>query len=129
MNGRYLLDTNIVIRLFAEDKTVLDWLGKTSEIYIPAIVLGELFYGAHKSTNVESNTLKIIELSSHSTTLPCDGETAKHYGEIKSQLKKKGRPIPENDIWIGAITKQHSLILVSKDQHFKEIENISIEDL
>ena len=59
----------------------------------------------------------------------CDGETAKHYGVIKSQLKKKGRPIPENDIWIGAIAKQHSLILVSKDQHFKEIENISVEDL
>ena len=129
MDGKYLLDTNIVIRLFAGDRTVLNWMEKTSEIYIPSIVLGELFYGAQKSANVESNTLKIIELSSHLINLSCDSETAKHYGEIKNDLRKRGRPIPENDIWIGAIAKQHSLTLASKDQHFKEIDNIFWEEL
>ena len=92
-------------------------------------MLEELFYGAQKSANIKSNTQKIIEFSSHLTILPCDDETAKYYGEIKNQLRKKGRPIPENDIWIGAIAKQYSLILVSKDQHFKEIESISLEKL
>jgi len=82
MNGKYLLDTNIVIRLFAGGEAVLNWLGKKPEIYIPSIVLGELFYGAQKYANIKSNTLKIIEFSSHLTILPCDGETAKHYGEI-----------------------------------------------
>lgn len=129
MNGRYLLDTNIIIRLFTGDKAILNWLEKAPEIYISSIVLGELFYGAQKSANVESNTLKIIEFSSYSTILPCDGETAKHYGEIKNQLKKKGRPIPENDIWIGAIARQHSLTLVSGDLHFKEIESITLEEV
>ena len=50
-----MLVTNIVIRLFAGDRTVLNWMEITSEIYIPSIVLGELFYGAQKSANVESN--------------------------------------------------------------------------
>jgi tRNA(fMet)-specific endonuclease VapC len=129
MSGKYLLDTNIVIRLFAEDQVVIIWLKEAPEIYIPSIVLGELFYGAQKSANIESNTLKIIELSYHSTILPCDSETAKHYGNIKNQLKKKGRPLPENDIWIGAIAKQHGLSLVSGDLHFKEIEDISLLEL
>ena len=129
MNGRYLLDTNIVVRLFAGDKAVQNWLDKAPEIYIPSIVLGELFYGAQKSANVESNTLKIIEFSSYSATLPCDSETAKHYGEIKNQLKKKGRPIPENDVWIGAIAKQHNLTLVTGDLHFNEIESITLEEI
>ena len=124
-----MLDTNIVIRLFAGDKVLLSWLKKAPEIYIPSIVLGELFYGAQKSANVESNTLKIIEFSSCSTILPCDGETARHYGVLKNQLKKKGRPIPENDIWIGAIAKQHNLSLVTGDQHYQEIEELSITEI
>ncbi len=129
MNGKYLLDTNIVIRLFSGDKVVVNWLMKAPEIYIPSIVLGELFYGAQKSSNVASNTIKINEFSSHTTVLPCDGETAKHYGEIKNRLKKKGKPIPENDIWIGAIAKQHNIPLVSLDQHFQEIEGLYLVEI
>ncbi len=126
MDGKYLLDTNAVIQLFAEDKVFLNWLKKALIIYIPSIVLGELYYGAQKSANVERNTLKIIELSSLCTILPCDEETAKYYGIIKNQLKQKGRPIPENDIWIGAIAIQHGLSIVSSDLHFKEIKGISL---
>jgi len=129
MNGKYLLDTNIVIRLFAGDEVVLSWIKEVNEIYIPSIVLGELFYGAQKSANVESNNSKIAELASQSYILPCDDETAKHYGEIKNNLRKKGKPIPENDIWIAAITKQHSLCLVTSDTHFKEVDGISLTEL
>lgn len=52
MDGKYLLDTNAVIQLFAEDKVFLNWLKKALKIYIPSIVLGELYYGAQKSANV-----------------------------------------------------------------------------
>ena len=48
MNGSYLLDTNIVIALFAQDANVLKKLSVTSQIFIPSIVLGELYYGANK---------------------------------------------------------------------------------
>jgi tRNA(fMet)-specific endonuclease VapC len=47
MNGSYLLDTNIVIALFAKDANVLQKLSVTSQIFIPSIVLGELYYGAN----------------------------------------------------------------------------------
>ena len=43
---------------------------------------------------------------------------------IKNRLKEKGRPIPENDIWIAAIAQQHNLILVTLDDHFNEVENL-----
>ena len=129
MSGKYLLDTNIVISLFAGNEVVLSWIKEVNEIYIPSIVLGELFYGAQKSANVESNISKITELASHSYILPCDDETAKHYGEIKNNLRKKGRPIPENDIWIAAINEQHGLSLVTSDAHFKEVEGISLIEL
>ena len=53
--------------------------------------------------------------------LPGSVETARHYGIIKSQLKKKGRPIPENDVWIAAIAKEYDLTLVTRDDHFSYI--------
>jgi len=54
-------------------------------------------------------------------------DTAKLYGEIKNRLKVKGRPIPENDIWIAALAQQYSLTLASNDGHFSEIENLQAE--
>ncbi len=50
MSGKYLLDTNIVISLFAEEKSVLDSLNKAEEVFVPSIVIGELNFGARKST-------------------------------------------------------------------------------
>jgi len=49
MNGRFLLDTNIVIALFAGDADVAASLVAAEEVFIPAVVIGELFYGARKS--------------------------------------------------------------------------------
>jgi len=51
-----------------------------------------------------------------------------HYGQIKSQLKSKGRPLPENDIWIAAIASQHSLKIITRDKHFNEIDSVSLEE-
>ena len=58
---------------------------------------------------------------------PIDAETARQYGEIKESLRAKGRPIPENDIWIAAIAFQYQLSLVTRDQHFSEIKGLAIK--
>jgi tRNA(fMet)-specific endonuclease VapC len=127
MNGKFLLDTNIVIALFAQDKPVLEKLNQASEIFIPSIVIGELYFGAQKSARVNENTIRIDEFVIGNTIIPCDASTAKEYGKIKNALKAKGKPIPENDIWIGAIACQHNLILISRDAHLKEIDNLKLE--
>ena len=59
--------------------------------------------------------------------LGCDETTAQEYGRIKTALKAKGRPIPDNDIWIAAIAKQYSLVLATRDQHFSEVEGLLTE--
>ncbi len=92
-----------------------------------ALVLGELFYGAEQSSKREENGKKIDALAQASIILECDLDTARLYGKIKSQLKVKGAPIPENDIWIGALAQQHHLTLVTRDKHFKNIEALPIE--
>jgi tRNA(fMet)-specific endonuclease VapC len=118
MNGRYLLDTNIVIALFANEPAITQRLGDAGEVFIPSIVLGELYYGARKSKRVGENLERIDEFAVGSAVLGCDTETARRYGEVKNELRQKGKPIPENDIWIAAITIQHDLTLVARDAHF-----------
>lgn len=127
MNGRFLLDTNIAIALIAKERIVMQKIGNAEEIFVPAVVIGELFWGAYNSTMIEKNIVNIREFIAGNTVLPCDTQTGEHYGEIRMQLKRKGKPIPENDIWIAAIAKQYDLILVSRDSHFKEITGLKLE--
>jgi tRNA(fMet)-specific endonuclease VapC len=127
MNGKYLLDTNIVIAIFAGDPDVLEPLVQSNETFLPTVVLGELYYGARKSTHVEANISRIDELATSSVLLGCDIDTSRQYGLIKNKLRAKGRPIPENDIWIAAVAQQHALTLVSRDSHFEEVDNLSLE--
>ena len=125
MSGRYLLDTNIIIALFAGDANVQSKLGAASEVLIPSIVFGELYYGARKSGRVEANVQRVDELLASSAVLDCDAETAQSYAIVKNDLRLKGKPIPENDIWIAALALQHNLVLVTRDAHFQEVQDLT----
>lgn len=124
MSGRYLLDTNIIIGLFADEVAVKNRLAQADEIFVPSIAVGQLYYGARKSGRSKENLERIEEFAANNTVLGCDVQTARHYGEVKQQLRLKGRPLPENDIWIAALALQYDLTLVTRDAHFKEIENL-----
>lgn len=126
MSGRYLLDTNIIIALFADDTAVKENLAGAEETFVPSIAIGEMCYGARKSVRVQENLTRIDEFAASSVVLGCNSDTARRYGEIKNTLRMKGRPIPENDIWIAAIALRHDLTLVTRDAHFNEIESLKV---
>jgi len=128
MSGKYLLDTNIVIALFAGEPAVTGRLREAEEVFVPSIVLGELYYGARKSRRMEENIARIDEFAAGNVVLSCDVETARQYGEIKNRLRQKGRPIPENDIWIAAMALQNDLTLVARDAHFREVDGLRVEE-
>jgi tRNA(fMet)-specific endonuclease VapC len=127
MTGRYLIDTNIVIALFGDNAAVQERLSNAVEVFTPAIVIGELYYGACKSSQANKNISRINEFASSTAVLSCDATTAQWYGQIKDRLRKKGRPIPENDIWIAAIALQHDLTLVTLDDHFQVVAGLRVE--
>jgi len=126
MSGRFLLDTNIVIAIFAKDSGVVDHLAQATEVFVPSIVLGGLFYGAHKSSQAHANIARIEEFAGDTVVLTCDAATGREYGRIKNDLRIRSRPIPENDIWIAAIAMQHGLTVVSRDDHFDEVSNLAV---
>jgi len=126
MNGRYLLDTNVIVAFFAGEGRVRDGLNEADEVFLPSVAIGELCYGARKSGRSDENLARIDELVLTNVVLACDVETARQYGEIKNALRLKGRPLPENDIWIAALARQHGLVLVTRDAHFEQIDNLNM---
>jgi tRNA(fMet)-specific endonuclease VapC len=60
---------------------------------------------------VQRNLREVQGFAAIAQVLPCDQLTAEIYGQVKSELKAKGNPIPENDLWIAAIARQYSLTL------------------
>ena len=127
MTGRFLLDTNVIVALFANDPAVCQYLTGDTEVFLPAIALGELYYGAYKSLRVKDNIARIDGFASACVTLAVDPVTAQWYGQIKDKLRKLGRLIPENDIWIAAIAQQHDLALITRDSHFEGVDGLPLQ--
>ena len=126
-SGRYLLDTNIVIAIFADEMIVQERRQSADKVFLPSPAIGELYYGARKSDRPTENLAKINEIVQQIRIIPCNLGTARWYGIIKDQLRRKGRLIPDNDIWIAAVAMQRGLILVTRDVHFDEVESLQTE--
>ncbi len=124
--NKLLLDTNIIIALLKGELAIAVQIESASEIFIPVIVIGELYYGAYYTIQTEKGILEIQGIISDYQLLKVDEGTALTYGKIKAALRKKGKPIPENDIWIAAIAIQHNLTVVTRDKHFNEIGGLEM---
>jgi tRNA(fMet)-specific endonuclease VapC len=124
--GRFLLDTSVIVPLFAGDPRVAQALGNAADVFVPSVALGELFYGARKSSRSSANLAQTEALAASIPVLACDLDTARHYGEIKDRLRAIGRPLPENDIWIAAVARQHGLTLATRDAHFEQVAGLDV---
>ena len=129
MSGRLLVDTNVVIALFAGEPAAVERLEQRPELFLCVPVLGELRYGALASSRVEENLARLDLFSRRVLLLACDSGTVVQYATIRYALRKKGTPIPENDVWIAAIAQQYRLTLLSRDSHFRKIEGLDVETL
>jgi tRNA(fMet)-specific endonuclease VapC len=128
VSGRYLLDTNIIIALLRGDDGVLANPDQASDVFVPVVALGELFFGAAKSGRPSENIDRVERFASGRAIILCDLGVAREYGRLKQRLKEKGRPLPENDIWIAAAARHHELTLVTRDSHFQEVEDLRTAD-
>src|SRR5688572_29511725 len=128
LSGRFLLDTNIVIALLQGEAAVVSHLEHAQEVFIPAVVLGELFFGAAKSGRPSENAATVEKFAAGRAIIACDLAVAREYGRLKQWLKAKGRPLPENDVWIAAAAIRHGLVLVTRDGHFGEVEGVATAD-
>ncbi|TAN42576.1 MAG: type II toxin-antitoxin system VapC family toxin [Nitrospirae bacterium] len=98
MSGRVALDTDVAIMFLNGNETINAFLAKQIEVCLPVIVAGELIFGALNSKHAEQNLARHRKLIQKTQILTITGETAGTYAKTRLYLKKKGKPIPENDL-------------------------------
>jgi len=117
-----ILDTNALSAAADDDPSLNALLGRAELVAIPVIVLGEYRHGIAQSRNRAAYESWLAGLLNDCMVLDINEPTTHHYAEIVLDLKKKGKPIPTNDLWIAALCRQHSMPLVSRDKHFDWVE-------
>lgn len=119
-----IVDTNALSAAADNDPAVISILARADQMAIPVIVLGEYRYGIAQSRNRARYETWLAGLLHDCFTLDINEPTTQHYAEITLELKRAGKPIPTNDLWIAALCRQHSLPLLSRDRHFDLVANI-----
>ena len=119
-----ILDTNAVSALLAGDSSIVEILASDERHQLPVIVIGEYRYGLARSRDRGRLGGLFDLLIQQSIVLSIDIETTVHYATIREDLRQKGRPIPENDLWIGALSMQYGLPVVSRDAHFDSLDGV-----
>ncbi len=121
-----LIDTNIYSYAMKGDPESVIVLQQASQIGICSITIGELLSGFKAGKRESENRKELEEFldAPRVQILAIDEGTADFYADILNNLRKKGTPIPTNDIWIAAVAFQHGLRLFSKDQHFKKVQGL-----
>jgi predicted nucleic acid-binding protein len=99
-------------------------LEEADQHHLPVIVFGEYRYGLARSR--DRNRLgRLLDMLIHqSIVVPVDVETTTHYASVREELRRRGRPIPENDVWVAALARQHDLPILTRDEHFDEVPNV-----
>lgn len=117
------LDTSIAISILASKSDSI--LPQEARQYLlPVPVVGELRYGALNSRRSTENLVEVERLVARCQVLDVTVSTANVYARLRLQLKEKGEPIPENDLWIAALCVEHGVALATSDGHFDAIEEL-----
>ncbi len=85
----------------------------------------EYRYGLARSRHRKALHQLLETLIASSTLLLIDADTATPYAGVRDELRRKGKPIPENDQWIAALARQHELPVVSRDEQFDFIARLA----
>jgi predicted nucleic acid-binding protein len=126
-----VLDTNAYSGLMRGDARFTNPVRAADRLILPAIVLGELLYGFRLGNRNRENREQLDQFlkSAFVDFRPVNRAVCERYALLMQQLRKKGRPIPSNDVWIAAHTLAEGAELLTKDEHFSEIDGLSLYEI
>jgi tRNA(fMet)-specific endonuclease VapC len=124
---RILLDTNAYSAFKRGDPAIARRVRRAEEVLLSTVVVGELLYGFRCGARFRSNLEELDEFldSPFVRLLPVTFVTAERFGRVAAALRRKGTPIPTNDIWIAAHALESGADLLSFDAHFGKIEGLA----
>ena len=119
-----ILDTN-ALSAWAEGRPAVESpLRVADRLIVPSVVLGEYWFGIRQSrhrTRYEEWLARYLPLTEVAIV---NSATADAYADIRLELKRRGTPVPPNDVWIAALARQHGLAVLSNDGHFDMVDGI-----
>jgi predicted nucleic acid-binding protein len=123
-----LLDTNAYSALKKGNSDAVAIVNDAESVAISVVVLGELLAGFRVGSRQKSNSQELQELLALPGVfvLPIESTTADHYASIYEELRRAGRPILTNDLWIAATAIQHGLTLFTYDDHFSDVPQFQL---
>jgi predicted nucleic acid-binding protein len=124
---KLVLDTNIYSNYAEGLSQTVDFMATYGEfIYLPSVVLGELYFGFMKSSRQQFNEKKLQQFIGRLRVeiINVNADVARKYAIIYLSLQKKGAKIPINDVWIAASCMEVGGTLLTRDKHFKVVDQI-----
>lgn len=123
---RIFIDTNAYAAFKRNDPLAISVIRTSEYIGLNIVILGELYSGFKGGSKETKNRQELEQFldSPRVDTVLMDEETAEFYAKIYWDLKRKGKPVPSNDIWVAASAMRHGLALFTYDDHFKNIDGL-----
>lgn len=127
----YMLDTNICIDVMKTYPPALreKFNALAEQLCISSITLGELVYGAEKSSRRADNLTAIAHFSARLEVLPFADKAAAHYGQLRAELERAGTPCGPHDMQIGGHARSEGLIVVTNNiREFSRMPGLRTEN-
>jgi tRNA(fMet)-specific endonuclease VapC len=119
-----ILDTNALSGFLDGDPEAIAMVRESHVVAIPVIVVGEFAFGIAQSRHRDVYQRSLQRMLDRCIVLDVGIETARHYAAIRLELKKAGTPIPANDVWIAALSRQHAMPVMTRDTHFESVAGL-----
>jgi len=119
-----ILDTNAISAWCDGESALLAVLPTDRPIFLPAIALGEYRFGIRVARDRKTREVWLAQVEAVVVVLEVNAETARFYAEVRDELRRASTPIPENDVWIAAIARQHDLPVATRDAHFDRVAGL-----
>ena len=119
-----ILDTNALSAWAEGHAAVESPLRVAQRLVVPSVVLGEYYFGIRQSrhrSRYEDWLARYLPLTEIATITSA---TADAYADIRLELRRRGTPIPPNDVWIASLARQHGLAVLSNDGHFDTVDGV-----
>ena len=125
---RALLDTNVYSALMQGHPGVAGFVRRSARLYMSSAVVGELLFGFHYGAQCRRNRaqLEAFLANLYVEFVPTTLTTCQRFGLVAAALRRKGRPLPVNDVWIAAHALETGADLLSFDRHFEAVEGLSL---
>lgn len=127
--NRICVDTSAYSRFMAGKSDAVEVIGTARDVGMPVIVLGELRTGFRLGTRTADNERRLTEFLANPSVrvLDVDDETAGHYAELVVDMRRRGQPVPTNDVWIAALALRDGATLVTADHHFDRMRPVRVK--